>query len=134
MEALSPKEQASYTCKAIRPFIGAKNFNESRNFYGDLGYTEICISANMSLFKLNDSHAFYLQDYYKRTWIDNTMIFIEVENVESCLADLKMRKLSEKYASVRCSEIKTWDWGREIFMHDPSGILWHFGEFNPNKK
>lgn len=20
-------------------------------------------------------------------------------------------------------------WGRECFVHDPSGILWHFGEF-----
>jgi len=20
-------------------------------------------------------------------------------------------------------------WGKECFLHDPSGILWHFGEF-----
>jgi len=24
-------------------------------------------------------------------------------------------------------------WGRECFMHDPSGILWHFGEFSEMK-
>jgi len=21
------------------------------------------------------------------------------------------------------------DWGKECFVHDPSGILWHIGEF-----
>ncbi|PZO24508.1 MAG: glyoxalase, partial [Flavobacteriaceae bacterium] len=25
--------------------------------------------------------------------------------------------------------IRNHDWGRECFLHDPSGILWHFGEF-----
>ncbi|MDQ3111085.1 MAG: glyoxalase, partial [Bacteroidota bacterium] len=24
--------------------------------------------------------------------------------------------------------IRNNDWGRECFVHDPSGILWHFGE------
>jgi len=84
----------------------------------------------MSLFKVNDQLAFYLQDYYVKGWIDNSMIFLEVDDVEKCEEDLLKRRLTEKYMRVRLTDIKTWDWGREIFMHDPSGVLWHFGEFN----
>ncbi|MDZ7897370.1 MAG: hypothetical protein U5N85_04985 [Arcicella sp.] len=47
--------------KSIRPFVGAKNFEESRNFYRDWGFEEISLGYNMSVFKI-DSLAFYLQD------------------------------------------------------------------------
>jgi len=84
----------------------------------------------MSLFRVNENLAFYLQDAYVKDWVDNSMIFLEVDDVEKCDVDLLERRLSEKYKGVRLTNIKTWDWGREIFMHDPSGVLWHFGQFN----
>ena len=120
----------SYKSKSIRAFIGAKNYQESRKFYQELGLEEIVIDKKMSLFKVNDILAFYLQDYYLKDWIDNSMIFLEVDDVEKCQEDLLERRLTEKFSGVRLTEIKTWDWGREIFMHDPSGVLWHFGQFN----
>jgi len=119
-----------YSSKSIRAFIGAKDYDHSRQFYKDLGFLEIGISKDMCLFQVNDNLAFYLQDYYVKDWVDNSMIFLEVENVEDCERDLNERGLVARYKNVRISQIKTWDWGREIFMHDPSGILWHFGEFN----
>ncbi|RYD90921.1 MAG: glyoxalase, partial [Sphingobacteriales bacterium] len=66
--------------KSIRPFIGAKDFALSRNFYSDLGFEETILSKDMSVFKSGDM-AFYLQDYYAKEWVDNTMIFIEVDDV-----------------------------------------------------
>ena len=48
---------------SIRPFIGAKNFELSRNFYRDLGFQETILSNNMSVFK-TEGLAFYLQDAY----------------------------------------------------------------------
>ena len=113
---------------SIRPFIGARNFAESRSFYKDLGFEEIIISTNMSLFKTGAS-AFYLQDAYVKDWIDNSMIFIEVADVRMFWKELDTLGLPEKYAGVRLTPIKTYDWGSECFIHDPSGILWHFGEF-----
>lgn len=118
-----------YLAKSIRGFIGAKDFQESRNFYNDLGFEESVIDKKMSLFKVNDQLAFYLQDYYVKDWINNSMLFLEVDDVEKCAADLLSLNLQNKYKHVRFTDIKTWDWGREIFMHDPSGVLWHFGEF-----
>ena len=119
-----------YSAKSIRSFIGAKDYKVSRQFYKTLGFEEIVISEDMCLFRVNDNLAFYLQDYYSKDWVNNTMIFLEVEDLDMCETDLKSRRLVEQFKHVRISNIKTWDWGREIFMHDPSGVLWHFGKFN----
>ena len=84
----------------------------------------------MCLFKVNENLSFYLQKAYVKDWVDNTMLFLEVEDVAKCYKDLVNRKLPLKYPKVRLSSIKRLDWGSEFFLHDPSGILWHFGEFN----
>lgn len=119
-----------YKSKSIRAFIGAKNYEESREFYRELGFEEIELFHNMCLFRVNENLGFYLQDAYVKKWVDNSMLFLEVDNVEKCKDDLLARGLTEKYTKVRFSDIKVEAWGRELFMHDPSGILWHFGEFN----
>lgn len=115
--------------KSIRPFIGAKDYNLSRQFYNDLGFDEFVIAHNMSVFTIG-AFAFYLQDYYTKDWIDNTMVFLEVNNVQNHLELLKKSGVTDKYENVRCTEVVKNDWGNEFFLHDPSGILWHFGEFN----
>jgi len=67
--------------KSIRTFIGAKDFTESRQFYSDIGFTEHVIDAKMSYFTVNNSLGFYLQDYYVKDWINNSMVFLEVDSV-----------------------------------------------------
>jgi len=117
-----------HKAKSIRPFIGAKDFDASRKFYQDLGFRESILSHNMSYFK-TDGLGFYLQDANVRDWIDNTMIFLEVEDVGRFWNELVALNLAAKYESVRIIPIRENDWGRECFIHDPSGILWHIGEF-----
>lgn len=114
--------------KSIRPFIGAKNFEVSRNFYTDLGFEEIILEHHFSLFKKQEV-VFYLQNAYVKDWIDNTMIFIEVEDTDKYWEELLSLNLTEKYENVRLTPVRTMPWGKECFVHDPSGILWHFGEF-----
>jgi hypothetical protein len=118
-----------HLAKSIRAFIGAKDFEVSRNFYKDLGFEESIISKNMSYFKIFETLGFYLQDAYVKDWVDNTMIFVEVENVEQYWIELQNLGLNNKYENVRLTPIKYLDWGSECFLHDPSGILWHFGAF-----
>jgi catechol 2,3-dioxygenase-like lactoylglutathione lyase family enzyme len=117
-----------HKAKSIRPFIGTKNFELTRNFYRDLGFEEVVIGHDMSLFK-TASIGFYLQKAYVKDWIDNTMIFLEVDDVERYWKELVALNLDSKYEGVRLAPIRTEVWGRECFLHDPSGILWHFGEF-----
>ncbi|HEY4194671.1 MAG TPA: glyoxalase, partial [Mucilaginibacter sp.] len=82
--------------RSIRPFIGAKDYELSRHFYQDLGFQESILSHDMSLFK-TDQIAFYLQKAYVRDWIDNTMIFVEVENVDLYWKELSALDLTSKY-------------------------------------
>jgi len=119
-----------HSALSMRPFIGAKNFEVSRRFYRDLGFEETVLAPNFSVFKINQL-AFYLQDYYVKDWIDNSMIFLEVDDVDRYWQELQALNLPEKYEGVRLTPIKTDYWGRECFLHDPSGILWHFGAFPP---
>ncbi|QQQ28826.1 VOC family protein [Chryseobacterium indoltheticum] len=114
--------------KSIRPFIGAKDFAVSRAFYRDLGFDEVEIDPKFSVFKKGD-FAFYLQDYYSKEWIENTMIFLEIENVDLYWEELVSLNLKEKYDSIRLVPTKTEVWGKECFLLDPAGVLWHFGEF-----
>jgi hypothetical protein len=116
--------------KSIRPFIGATNYQVSRDFYLDLGFQESVLSSDMSYFS-TDNFGFYLQNAYVKDWIDNTMIFMEVENVNQFWNDLIALQLTIKYQNVKLVPIRELDWGKECFVHDPSGILWHFGEFTP---
>lgn len=117
-----------HAAKSIRPFIGAKNFELSRSFYRDLGFHETVITGKFSVFKTGDL-AFYLQDAFVREWIDNTMVFMEVADVDGFWNELASLDLPKKYDSVKLTPVRELDWGKECFVHDPSGILWHFGEF-----
>lgn len=116
--------------KTIRTFVGAKNYLESRTFYKELGFEEVVLSEKMSLFKVNENLGFYLQDYYVKKWCNNSMVFLEVDDVDKCWEGLDKKGLHHKYKYVRLTLIKEFEWGRECFMHDPSGVLWHFCQFN----
>ena len=117
-----------YQIKSIRPFIGAKNYELSRNFYSDLGFKENILSAEMSYFDMN-GFGFYLQSAYVKDWVDNTMIFMELDDVKIFWDKLLELELTSKYKNIKLVPIHELDWGKECFLHDPSGILWHFGEF-----
>lgn len=113
---------------SLRPFIGSKDFDISRSFYRDLGFEETVIDNNMSVFKTG-ALAFYLQRYYAKDWIENTMLFLEVDDVDRYFNELKALSLPAKYPGVKLTPIRNEAWGRECFLLDPAGILWHFGEF-----
>ncbi len=115
--------------RSIRPFIGSRDFDESRRFYTELGFEETVLAPNMSLFKISEATGFYLQDAYVEDWINNTMVFLEVEDVDEFWNELHDKTLSDKFPGTRLLPVRRYDWGRECFLHDPSGILWHFGEF-----
>lgn len=118
-----------FVAQSIRSFIGAKNFATSRKFYTALGFEEVVIDPKMSYFRVQQTFGFYLQDYYVKDWIDNSMILLEVRDFDNCYAELMELKLPERFPGVRFSKIREESWGRELHMVDPAGVLWHFAEF-----
>jgi hypothetical protein len=113
---------------SLRPFIGAKDHHISRAFYNDLGFEELVINPDLSLFTL-DQFSFYLQNYYQKDWIENTMLFLEVKDVWVTFQQLEASALDQKYDGVKLVPIKHETWGQECFMLDPAGVLIHFGSF-----
>ncbi|RZJ33031.1 MAG: glyoxalase, partial [Flavobacterium sp.] len=104
------------------------DFKVSKAFYRDLGFEEVELGAAMSYFK-TENFGFYLQNYYAKDWVDNTMVFLEVDSVERYWTELNELKLDEKYDNVKLVPIRIEDWGKECFLVDPAEVLWHFGEF-----
>ena len=70
-----------HRAKSIRTFVGAMNYEESKSFYKELGFEEFVISHDMSYFRVCETLGFYLQDYYVKGWVNNSMVFLEVNNV-----------------------------------------------------
>ena len=115
--------------KSLRTFIGSTDFQQSRAFYREWGFEESVIGPTFSYFQTAPQQGFYLQDYKVKDWINNTMMFLEVEDLDAYWAYLETKNLAAKFKGVRLKPIQKDDWGREFFMYDPSGILWHIGSF-----
>jgi hypothetical protein len=118
-----------HPAKSIRPFIGAKIYQESILFYETLGFNVEAVGSQMSVVSVNEELTFYLQNAYVKDWVDNTMLFLEIEDLQPYWEAIKVLGLPDKFPGVRLSEIQHKDWGNEFFLHDPSGVLWHFGVF-----
>ncbi len=114
--------------RSLRPFVGSRDFDASRAFYRDFGFQETPIDGRMSLF-VREKVSFYLQRSYVKEWVDNTMLFLEVDDLDKFAHDLALLDLPARHAGVRVSGIQIDYWGRELFVHDPAGVLWHVGTF-----
>lgn len=117
-----------FEIKSLRSFIGAKNFDVSRSFYSDLGFDEKVIMDNLSLFQSGE-FAFYLSPSEVEDWINNTELFIVVNDVKQCFEQIKQLELKKKYAGVRIVPVKKKLWGEAGYILDPSGIALCFAQF-----
>lgn len=118
-----------YNPLSISTFLGAKDFEKSRRFYSELSYKEIKINPKMSYFRIKDSLGFYLQDYYVKDWVANSMMFLEVDDIDFCHNELLIKDLPSRYEHVKITEIKTEPWAKVFNLFDPSGILWQIASF-----
>lgn len=114
---------------ALIPFLGSKDFSVSRAFYYELGFEELVISKDLSRFDLGTA-SFYLQNYNQKDWLENTMLFIEVPDVQETFRQLQGADLDQKYEGVKTLPIKKESWGAVCFVIDPAGILLQFGQFS----
>jgi hypothetical protein len=82
----------------------------------------------MSLFTIQGL-SFYLQDYYVKDWIDNSMLLLEVSDIQEYYSFLQRLELDKKYTTVKLVPLQENEWGTECYLVDPSGVLWHVAEF-----
>ena len=114
----------------VRPFIGAKDFDISRAFYEALGWTTDYLDDQLALMT-NGAHRFYLQRYYQKDWLENTMLHITVADAAACHAQIAAVLASGAYGEARVAPPKHEDYGALVtYVWDPAGVLLHLAQWD----
>ncbi|MFT3693667.1 MAG: hypothetical protein QM831_11040 [Kofleriaceae bacterium] len=112
----------------IRPFLPAKNFAVSKEFYLALGFTQQFGDAEIAGFELG-GHAFLLQNFYVAEWAGNFVMHMTVKDVDAWWAWFLGLKLVEKHPDMMARPPEMQPWGlRVAYISDPSGVLWHIAQ------
>ncbi len=113
--------------KEIKAFIPAKNFEVSKEFYGDMGFTKASDSDGIAYFYRDDC-SFLLQDFYEPSLCDNFMMHLLVEDALAWHKHIMSTGISEKY-SIKVSGVIEQPWRMlDFVIYDPSGVLWRIGQ------
>ncbi len=111
----------------IKAFIPSKDFEISKAFYQDIGFTKASDSEGVAYFHAGNC-SFLLQDFYEKALAHNLMMHLLVEDVSSWHELIKYSGVIEKY-DVKMSEVTEQPWGMlDFVLYDPSGVLWRFGQ------
>ena len=114
-----------------RPFLPAKNFEISKNFYETLGFKKL-LDADVAIFGIGGS-AFILQNYFHEAWADNCMMQLMVDDLDAWWGHIIALDLSERFGVRSPKAPAMQPWGlRVAYLFDPSGVLWHIAERREN--
>lgn len=111
----------------LKVFIPSKDFNVSKQFYSDLGFTKASDQDGVAYFHCGNC-SFLLQDFYNQSLAENLMMHLLVEDIDSWHKQIINSGVADKYG-VTISEITKQPWSMlDFVVHDPSGVLWRFGQ------
>jgi uncharacterized glyoxalase superfamily protein PhnB len=114
----------------LKPFVPAKDFELSKDFYRDFGFTMASDSNGVAYFH-HENVAFLLQDFYTKELAENLMLHLLVEDVDAWWSKLDRQRISAKYG-VKQSAVEQQPWRmRDFVLYDPSGVLWRIGQNTP---
>ena len=111
----------------IKAFVPSKNFELSKQFYKDLGFTMASEGGGIAYFHFG-SVSFLLQDFCAESLAENFMMHILVEDVNAWWNHVQASGVITKYA-VSVTEPEDHPWRmRDFCLCDPSGVLWRIGQ------
>ena len=111
----------------IKAFVPAKNFELSKQFYLDLGFTLASEGGGIAYFHFGYV-SFLLQDFCTEALAENFMMHILVEDVNAWWSHVHTTGILSKYSvSITAMENQPWRM-RDFCLHDPSGVLWRIGQ------
>lgn len=111
----------------LRAFIPALDFERSKQFYQELGFTMDWEAGELAYFHFEGQCCFLLQDFNQPTFATNFMMHMVVEDVDAWLQRVHESGVAEKYG-VRVGAIESQPWGmRDFVLYDPAGVLWRIG-------
>ena len=112
----------------LKPFLPAKDYELSKQFYIDLGFTLSWTSNEISEFQIGNFR-FLLQNYYVKDWAENFMMSLTVEDADIWWTHIENTGLAKKYSLYMAKPPEIQPWGlRVLYLSDPSGVLWHISD------
>jgi catechol 2,3-dioxygenase-like lactoylglutathione lyase family enzyme len=113
------------TAIEIKAFVPAKNFDLSKKFYRDLGFTVTWSSDGLAYIRHGNA-SFLLQAF--PDGIDNFMMHLLVQNVDAWWSHVQDQDIVAKYG-VMIEPVSDKPWGlRDFAISDPSHVLWRIGQ------
>lgn len=112
----------------LKAFVPAKDFELSRRFYADLGFTENWRNEQVAEFEVG-GFRFLLQNFYHQGLAENFMMHLHVGDADLWWARIRDGELQARYSLHMAKPPALQPWGlRVLFVSDPSGVLWHIAE------
>lgn len=111
----------------IKAFVPAKDYERSKRFYQDLGFTMASDGGGVAYFHF-EHVSFLLQDFCAEGLAENFMMHILVEDVDAWWQHVHTSGVVAAYG-VKLTAIETQPWRmRDFCLIDPSGVLWRIGQ------
>lgn len=112
---------------SIEAFVpSGSDFQKSRELFLELGFNIVWEADDYVGFE-NNGCSFILQKYDVKSFAENFMMSIKVDNLDEFWKQISEKNLTEKFG-VKLNEPKNFPWGREVNMIDIAGVCWHFAE------
>lgn len=116
----------------IKAFVPARDFELSKRFYADVGFTLASSDDEVAYFHLGHC-SFLLQNFSVPAATENFMMHLLVENANDWHRHLTAQGIAERYG-VRLGAPQDQPWGmRDFELLDPSGVLWRIAQNLPRE-
>jgi uncharacterized glyoxalase superfamily protein PhnB len=113
---------------AVRPFLPAKDFEKSLQFYVDLGFSAFRLGDSLASMELGQ-FGFLLQEYDVPGFADNFMMHLLVNDLDGWWERIEGLDLAGRYGVRAPSAPAVQPWGLTVaYVVDPSGVLWHVAQ------
>lgn len=112
----------------IQPFVPARDFELSKQFYLALGFSLRFEAQDICGFD-HSSGSFLLQNFSATGFAENFMMSWGVDDLDAWFAHIQTLDLPGRFGVRPPQPPKLQPWGLTIsYLIDPSGVLWHVSQ------
>ena len=110
-----------------KAFVPARDFELSKRFYQELGFTMASDGNGVAYFHHGDA-SFLLQDFYVEALARNFMMHLLVDDVDAWHRSVVESGIASRYG-VEVGPVQWQPWRmRDFVLFDPSGVLWRVAQ------
>lgn len=108
----------------IKAFIPSEDYEVSKSFYSEIGFTPQYVSEDLTLFQ-NGACFFFLQRFFNADLATNFMLQLCVPDIESAYSLCLQSKHKTKITPIQQEA-----WGKVFYLWGPVGELLHITELS----